>query len=170
MLLHFYLELLQSSSGICSALATYRKCSKHVTPKTTNATKISWWILPLSHQRILTISMVLLLLTVCINYYYSLGFVDFHLHFFKIILSFLNLPKNRKQTQFYLHLLVNKTAEEFLQGWQHSIPTMQFSKYGVNSIKIYKQSLSKRSQFRIINMSKNVFSILASVIEFHRIC
>ena len=77
MLLHFYLELLQSSSGICSALATYRKCSKHVTPKTTNATKISWWILPLSHQRILTISMVLLLLTVCINYYYSLGLLIF---------------------------------------------------------------------------------------------
>ena len=152
MLLHFYLELLQSSSGIFSALATYRKCSKHVTPKTTNATKISWWILPLSHQRILTISMVLLLLTVCINYHYSLDrLVDFHLHFsskYLLFLSFLNLPKKRKETQFYLHL-VNKTAEEFSQGWQHSIPTMQFSKFGVNSIKLYNHSLSKRSEYGI---------------------
>ena len=131
-----------------AALATYRKCSKHVTPKTTNATKISWWILPLSHQRILTISLILLLLTVCINYYYSSGLVDFRLIFLKIILSFSTYLKTEKKHNFIFTFLWTRPQRNFRRGDNIVFRQCRFSKFGINSIKIYyNENLSKRSQF-----------------------
>ena len=150
MLLHFYLELLQSSSGICSSprLLHTESVPNMWHQKQQMLPKISWWILPLSHQRILTISLILLLLTVYMNYYYSSAFVDFHLIFLKIILSFSTYLKTEKKHNFIFTFLWTRPQRNFRRGDNPVFRQCRFSKFGINPIKIYcNESLSKRSQF-----------------------